>query len=1054
LFQHRVRAGRHSIALAAIAFCARSSAQPAARIDFQREIRPILSDNCFLCHGPDADSRMAGLRLDRPEAALGARPHGAPVVPGNSAASLLYKRISNPDPNLRMPPAASRRSLTPAQIALLKRWIDQGAPWKEQWSFQPPVKPAPPSVKDAASVNPAWLSNPIDRFILARLEEKGLAPAPPADTRTLIRRVALSVTGLPPKPSEVEAFLADAAPDAYERMVDRYLASPHYGEQRAHYWLDAVRYADTNGIHFDNYREIWPYRDWVIAAFNRNQPFNQFAIDQIAGDLEPNATLDQRIATGFQRSNVTTNEAGIIEDEYTEIYAKDRADTFGSVFLGLTVGCADCHDHKFDPISQKDYYSLGAFFRNTPQKVMDGNTSDQPPFVMVPRTEDRARWDQIAARQAAIVQEMSHARTAAITPFETWLRSREPGTPAALFDEKEALFTADLAHLAAPGGDLKLGIDEHPALYFANAGGASVATPPKLDAEKPFTIAVSFLSPKGDGYNLVSHQNSKDKNRGWVLDVSARLASFRLIGDSGENIEIRAAMDKIEPATWNSIVVTYDGSRAQSGLDLYLNGLALVTQGRNNPNTKLSGSIGVDDPLILGKSLVDGAIADFRIIGRVVTEAEVAQLSESGADALVRARPPGRAVVVEAPAPVANPDQPLFAYFLLREFEPYRKLAAEQNKLNLEAKEIALHSATTPVMMERTDQKPFAHVLYRGAYDQPRERVDASTPTVLPPMAAALPRNRLGLAQWLFTADQPLTARVAVNRMWQEIFGIGLVRTADDFGSQGEPPSNPQLLDWLAVDFQQSGWDVKRFYRQILTSAAYSQMALATPQKLAQDPENRLLSRGLRFRMDAEMLRDYALAASGLLAPQIGGPSVRPYQPNGIWESIAMLGSNTRFYKQDSGSGLYRRSIYTLWKRSAPPASMEILNAPTREGCTVRRERTDTPLQALVTMNDIQFVEAARALAGAAIENGLTFADRLSYLSSRILIRPLTSDEQRIALKAYDDFERYYSAHPDDARKFLDDGERKGDPGLPAPTHAALTMLASQLLNLDEVLNQ
>ncbi len=355
---------------------------------------------------------------------------------------------------------------------------------------------------------------------------------------------------------------------------------------------DAVRYADTNGIHFDNYREIWPYRDWVIAAFNRNQPYKQFAMEQIAGDLLPNATLDQRIATGFQRSNVTTNEAGIIEDEYTEIYAKDRADTFGSVFLGLTVGCATCHDHKFDPISQKDYYSLGAFFRNTPQKVMDGNTSDQPPFVMVPRQQDRARWDQIATRQAAIVQEMSHARAAAATPFETWLRNREPAAPATLFDEKETLYAANLGQLAAPGGDLKLGIGGRPALYFASTGGASVAAPPKLDAEKPFSIAVSFLSPKGDtpkgdAFNLAAQQNPKDKNRGWVLDVSGRLASFRLIGDSGENIEIRAAMDRIEPSTWNSIVVAYDGSRAQSGLDLYLNGHAILTQGRNNPNTKL-----------------------------------------------------------------------------------------------------------------------------------------------------------------------------------------------------------------------------------------------------------------------------------------------------------------------------------------------------------------------------------------------------------------------------------------------------------------------------------
>jgi hypothetical protein len=821
-------------------------------------------------------------------------------------------------------------------------------------------------------------------------------------------------------------------------MVDRYLASPHYGEQRAHYWLDAVRYADTNGIHFDNYREIWPYRDWVIGAFNRNLPFKQFAIDQIAGDLEPNATLDQRIATGFQRANVTTNEAGIIEDEYAEIYAKDRADTFGSVFLGLTVGCATCHDHKFDPILQRDFYSLGAFFRNTPQKIMDGNTSDQPPFVVVPQEKDRARWSQIADRRAAIVQEMSHARDAAAAEFEKWRSGRAPGARANLFSATELLYAADIMALAEPGGDLSLGASSIPgqrALHFAKAGGVSVAKPPKMDSEKPFTVAVRFLSPpKSENYNLASQQNSKDKNRGWVLEVTGGAPSFRLIGDNGDNIEIRSAMTRIAPATWNSLVVSYDGSRAQSGLDLYLNGVAIVTQGRDNANTKLSGGIGVDDPLMLGKSLADGAIADFRMVDRVVSEAEARLISEwpvleSGRDGL-------------------------FGYFLLREFQPYRALAEEQNKLNLEAKEIWRHAATTPVMEERADQKPFAHILYRGAYDQPRERVEAATPSVLPPMAASLPRNRLGLAQWLFSEGQPLTARVAVNRMWQEIFGVGLVRTVDDFGSQGEPPSHPQLLDWLAVDFEQSGWAVKRFYRQLLTSAAYRQMALATPQKLAQDPENRLLSRGPRFRMDAEMIRDYALAASGLLAPQVGGPSVKPYQPDGIWESVAMLGSNTRFYKQDAGNGLYRRSLYTLWKRAAPPAAMEILNAPTRESCTVRRERTDTPLQALVTMNDVQFVEAARVLAEAAMENGVGFPARLSYISLRILMRPLTLDEQRIARKAYDDFEAYYTAHAEDARKFLDDGERKGDPSLPAAQHAALTMLVNQLFNLDEALNQ
>jgi hypothetical protein len=398
--------------------------------------------------------------------------------------------------------------------------------------------------------------------------------------------------------------------------------------------------------------------------------------------------------------------------------------------------------------------------------------------------------------------------------------------------------------------------------------------------------------------------------------------------------------------------------------------------------------------------------------------------------------------------------QSLLDWFLARRYEPYGTLAAEQHRLNLDLREIAGRGSATLVMEERTDEKPFAYTLYRGAYDQKRDRVDAHTPVVLPPMASSLPHNRLGFARWLFTEDQPLTARVAVNRMWQEIFGVGLVKTADDFGSQGEPPSHPQLLDWLAVDFRESGWDVKRFYRQVLNSSTYRQLALATPDKLAKDPENRLISRGPRFRMDAEMLRDYALAASGLLAPQTGGPSVRPYQPEGIWEAVAMDGSNTRFYKADNGTGLYRRSLYTLWKRAAPPASMDVLNAPTREACTVRRERTDTPLQALATMNDVQFVEAARYLAETAMENAIGFDARLDYISARVLERPLAANERLIARRAYNDFERYYSAHPEDARKFLDDGERKPDPSLAPSEHAALSMLTSQLFNLDEVLNK
>ncbi len=1018
-------------------------AQPARKpIDFQREIRPILSDNCLQCHGPDAGSRMAGLRLDRKDAALAPGRRGAAIVPGKPQESLLYKRIAEANPARRMPPPSSHKTLNADQVALLKQWIEQGAPWQEHWSFQPPVAAKPPVVGNAA-----WARTPIDRFVQARLEKEGLTPAPAADKRTLIRRVALDLTGLPPKPVEIEMFLRDQTPQAYEKMVDRYLASPHYGEHRARYWLDAARYGDTHGIHIDNYREMWAWRDWVIHAYNRNLRFDQFTLEQLAGDLLPNPTLDQRIATGFHRNNVTTNEAGIIEDEYAEIYAKDRADTTGAVWLGLTVGCATCHDHKFDPITQKDFYSLGAFFRNTTQKVMDDNIPDTPPVMVVPRKEDRADWEKITARLAEIRKALLAERENAEPEFEAWRNARQPGKTGSPLSEKDEWFTADLKQLAAQGKDVRLGespVAGRPALHFAKSEGIAIADPPKLDAEKPFTISAGFLYPKAEqGYTIASQQNAKDKNRGWVLDVGARVIGLRLIGDGGRAIEIRAGhLEQLKHGTWNHVVVSYDGSRHQSGLSLYLNGRAVPTQGRGNQTVEITGSISVDNPLMLGRNLPLGAISDFRIFNRVVSESE----------ALLLSRWTAIEAAVEAASGANRED--LLTYYLFKEHTPFLKLAAEQNERNLEARAIARRGAVTHVMQERRDATPYANVLFRGAYDQKRDRVEASTPSVLPPMAASLPRNRLGLAKWLFDPDNPLTARVAANRMWQEIFGTGLVKTADDFGSQGESPSHPELLDWLAVDFRDSGWDMKRFYRQILLSSTYRQQAVVTPAKLAKDLENRLLSRGPRFRMDAEMVRDYALSASGLLAPQLGGPSVRPYQPEGIWEAVAMLGSNTRFYKRDSGDGLYRRSLYTFWKRSAPPALMEIFNAPSRENCTMRRERTNTPLQALAAMNDVQFVEAARVLAERSYEFSLTFDGRLDYVASRLLARPLTPAEKQIAQRAYDDFRKHYEGNPKDAEALLATGEKKPDPALAPAEYAALTMLTNQLMNLDEVLNK
>ena len=974
-------------------FAAVASVLPA--VDYQREVRPILSDNCFQCHGPDAGTRMAGLRLDQKDSLVGKR-------------AAILARVTETRAQRIMPPPSSHKKLSSEQIATLKRWIEEGAPWTAHWAYEAPVRPTVAAV-----------GNPIDLLVRSRL--KGIMPAPEADKRTLARRAALDLTGLPPTRADLDQFLNDGSSAAYEKLLDRLLASPSYGEHRARYWLDAARYADTHGIHVDNYREMWPYRDWVIAAFNRNLTFDRFTTEQLAGDLLPNPTFEQRVATGFQRCNPTTNEAGLIEDEYAEIYAKDRADTVGAVWLGMTVGCAACHNHKFDPITQKDFYSLGAFFRNTTQNVMDDNIPDTPPVLVVPRPEDRQRWDQVSARRRTLQAELDQRRTTVDPKFEQWLRSsRSKSIAGAPLSARDEIYV-----LKAP-------------LRFERNEGVAAVKAPRLLADQAFSIAVSFFFPKTEqSYTIAAQQNADDKGRGWTIDVGSRVPSFRLIGDEGKNIEIRAShLSQMAQGSWNHLVVSYDGTRHQSGLSLYLNGKAVPTQGAGNQNVQLPGRIDSSSPVLLGKLLAGGEIADFRILKRVVSETEARLLADWPAISKGEDR------------------EALRTYYLFHRDETYPKLAAEQAKLQGEAKAIARRGAVTHVMQERAGSLPFANILFRGAYDQKREKVEANTPSVLPPMGADLPRNRLGLAQWLLKPENPLTARVAVNRMWQELFGDGLVRTAEDFGSQGQAPVNLQLLDWLAVDFREGGWDVKRFYKQVMLSATYRQAAVATPEKLAGDPENRLLSRGPRFRMDGEMVRDYALAASGLLAGEIGGPSVKPYQPGGVWETVAMNGSNTRFYQADGGDKLYRRSVYWFWKRSAPPASMEIFNAPTREACTVRRERTNTPLQALVTMNDVQFVEAARVLGQRAYKISMEFDPRADFLAGAVLGRPLAAAERTIAKRSYQEYLRHYDANLADARKLMSAGATPVDAAVAPAEGAALTMLANQLLNLDEVLTK
>ena len=1058
-----------------------ASAEPGDAVDFQRDVRPILSDNCFQCHGPDEAAREVGLRLDTRDGAFGSRPpigrstrpRPPAIVPGDVAGSLLIERILHSDERRRMPPAVSKKSLSDQQVDILKRWIEQGAAWDQHWSFKPIAAESPPAVASSE-----WARQPLDRFILARLEQEGLEPAAEADRRTLARRVALDLTGLPPDPGTLATFLADDRPGAYERLVDRLLDSRHWGEHRARYWLDAARYGDTHGYHIDNYREMWAYRDWVIDAFNRNQPFDQFAIEQIAGDLLPDPTLDQLIATGFQRNNITTNEGGVVPEEYEAIYAKDRAETIGDVFLGLTVGCATCHDHKFDPIAQREFYALTAFFRNTTQYVMDGNIADPPPTLVVPRPEDRQAWRALRDEARDLEAQLRARETEVEAAFSRWLDQESYrdldgplGSEAELLtllldgdDGPSVVLDGERAEVEIlPGAELAPGPQGHRALMFGEDSWAELPSLP-LDTGDPFSIAMWIYMPQAEaGFTVASQYDPEDGNRGWSITIGARQLFFRISGDRPAPDQ-GATSARVGPINtkrliegeWTHIVVTHDGSGERAGLDVFRNGEPIEKEG-SEYFARISGSMLTDRPLLLGRGELSGddgarhfgggGIAGFRVFDRALSAEEARVVSE------------WRVLERAAATPASDLDgEQLLAlrrHYLTAVDDDYRARLARKRELSREWRELRRNGTVTHVMQEVPGSEAAAHVLFRGMYDQPRERVLAGTPAILPPLPASLPRNRLGLARWLVDASNPLTARVTVNRFWQQLFGTGLVATSQDFGAQGEPPSHPQLLDYLAETFRQSGWDVKGLFRSMVLSSTYRQAAATTVDKLERDPQNRLLSRGPRFRMDAEMVRDYALAASGLLVRKIGGPSVRPYQPEGVWSTVAMPVSNTARYERDSGDKLYRRSLYTFWKRAAPPPSMTIFNAPTREHSKVRRERTNTPLQALVTMNDTQFVEAHRFLAQRAMrEAGDDFDRRLDYITNRLLARRFEDRERAVARRTYERFVDLYGANEEEAVRLLDVGDSPYDAALPAAESAAWTMLSNQLMNLDEVLNK
>lgn len=1039
-------------------------------IDFNRDIRPILSDKCFACHGPDEKARKAGLRLDRKEDAFKAlRDGGYAIVPGKPEESQLFIRLSSPDSKVRMPPKSTNKQLTPQEIDLVRQWIAQGAPWAEHWAYVPPQKPPLPEVRDKK-----WPRNPIDYFILARLEREGLKPAPEADKVTLLRRVSLDLTGLPPTPAEVDSFLADNSPDAYEKVVDRLLRSPRYGEHMARYWLDAVRYGDTHGMHLDNYREIWPYRDWVVQAFNENLPYDKFITWQLAGDLLPNPTEEQLIATGYLRCHVTTNEGGSIEEEVYVRNVVDRVENFGTVMLGMTFACAQCHDHKYDPVTMRDFYSLFAFLNSMDGPDMDGNRKDPPPVMKVATVEQKAQLKALRAQITKLQEAQKQRAAQADTDFARWLTKveEERRSVASPLQQVSTEGLAGYYPLDDKAGSLASNaVSKVPALqvhirgnpqWVAGKFGGAV----RLDAntflemgdarqfdferDRPFSYGGWVKLANGNG-TLISKMEDANAFRGWDIFIANDTVMAHVIHRWPENAIKVTAEEKIKRNEWTHVFVTYDGSSKASGLRLYINGKpAKVRVEADNLRDSIKNTVSVKIGRRTNSHPLVGEVDEIRIYNRQLSEQEVAALAHG--DPLFPI-----ASILATPAEKRTPQQKeQLKQFYLENFDaPYKKLTQEVDKLRGEERRIDESLPTTLIYRERAQPRP-AYILIRGEYDRKGEQVGRNVPGFLPSLRPEYPLNRLGLAQWLLDGNHPLTTRVAVNRFWQQVFGVGLVKTAEDFGRQGEPPSHPELLDWLAVHFRESGWNVKELMRLLVTSATYRQAATATPEKLAKDPQNRLLSRGPRHRLDGEMLRDQALYVSGLLVERLGGPPVKLPQPPGIWEAVAFVGSNTREFRADTGrEKVHRRSLYAFWKRTAPPPQMTAFDAPSREACVVRRERTNTPLQALVLMNEVQYIECARALAERGIkEGGRTPEDRIGYMFRLAACRSPDAQELTTLRQTYLALHQRYAQNVEAAKQLIQTGESKPDAHLDPVELAALTVIGNAILNLDEVLNK
>jgi hypothetical protein len=988
-------------------------------VQFNRDIRPILSDKCYACHGPDAGNRKTKLRFDIESGALTA------FVPGDAAASKMFQRISSDDKAVRMPPAyAGHDKLSAREIDLIRVWIEQGAKWQKHWSLIPATRPAAPEVHD-----PAWIRNPIDSFVLARLEQEGLHPSPEAEKTVLIRRVTLNLTGLPPTPEEVDAFVNDPSANAYEKVVDRLLASPRYAERMAFRWMEAARYSDTNGYQTDGVREMWRWRDWVIDAFRSNMPYDRFTIEQIAGDLLPNPTLDQRIATAFHRNHRTSAEGGIVPEEFRVEYVADRAETTSTVWLGLTIGCARCHDHKYDPLLQKDFYSLFAYFNNVPEKGLVYNYGNEEPYIKAPTKDQQERLQDFDRKVADAGERWDSAQPALQKAQRNWepSLSKQPGSDWTIGD--------GLVFRQPPAA---------PTHFDGSRFFRAEAPETRFEYLEPFTFAARIKPESGDGA-ILSRAEDYMEGQGHVLyliDGKIRLHMIRRYTDIGLRLE---TVNPVQLNEWQHVSVTYDGKRRGKGVRIYVDGQPQETrilfdelEAPLSLDKKIPFEIGAG-----GGKRFHGDIEDVRVYNRALTADEAAILTVRETIAQIAAVPDTRRTQAQS--------LKLAAYFLDRSAPKDAQAAWKELAGLRKQRERFDESIPTVMVMVESPTPRDTFVLKRGAYDNPGERVTPAVPAVLPPLRPEWPNNRLGLARWLVDRSNPLTARVTVNRFWQMYFGVGIVKTAGDFGSQGEWPVHPELLDWLAVEFMDSGWNVKALQKTVVLSATYRQSSKAAPELLQRDPENRLLARGPRLRLGPEMIRDQALALSGLLVEKLGGPSVKPYQPPGLWQELA----GGKGYEQDKGEGLYRRTLYTYWKRTIAPPFMVNFDSPNREVCTVVENRTNTPLQALDLMNDVTFVEASRKLAERVMRDGGSTAEqRIDYLYRLALARHARPGEQRVMARALAGFEASFRADRKAAKQFLGYGESPRAASVDTADLASYSSIASLMLNLDETVTK